>query len=679
MSRAVFVLVFDLTLDLNAKAFIDLQSDHRLKNFPKWMVKVSTFLGLNRKCKVYELDMTNLDFIMYWLSSIYAHTKENIQKDGAQTRQLSPPIFFVGTHKNSLPGGKSEKNAKIKEIFDTLRKMLSEKPYEKHIVARFYAIDNSLRNDGAMQELQIHILKVVEEQPYMNEHVPAPWMAFEYALEEKRQENVQWIDMAEASELATRCKVNAAELSTLLQFQHDTGNCVHFVNTAKADDPLNFCIILNQMWLNDIFKSVITIKPPQDQLALFRSSWDKLASEGLLDEKLARHVWREYEIDPNVLFGLMSKFDLLCEMQFPPEESARRLAEETRVFCLPCCLSETIEAPLLVKDGDCTIRFFVDFAGYLPCGLFFRLMVRAICFSQECGGRSGRDQHLSRYSAKFYIDQDHHLFIRIYTKDRSFLEVMVVRVAGDGDYPSPAVCQMIREFLMAALTDICKIWSKGVTFTFGIPCDQCEAETGRLHLHTFDDCIRASRVPCQERRMATERFQRLFVKGFDHVYIQEKKNFHMIQSLVIDLGTEQMRKFFLNQIQISRGDVGRYLINEQHGKFKGVRLFADQKLKMFRIDADITSFDITIMMLLIRHCCGIVCPDKFWTNPDKQDNSELANLVRIREYRNMNLAHHPNSRIPSNEFEDEWKKLTAIFQGVGVPIDDINTYRQIAV
>lgn len=45
--------------------------------------------------------MCTLDFMDYWLKTIYAHTSDNTNGSVHNTR-LSPPVFIVGTHRNSL-------------------------------------------------------------------------------------------------------------------------------------------------------------------------------------------------------------------------------------------------------------------------------------------------------------------------------------------------------------------------------------------------------------------------------------------------------------------------------------------------------------------------------------------------------------------------------------------------
>ena len=61
-------------------------------------------------------ELTWLEFINFWLCSIFAHAvapssvnSENTSK----TAQKSPPIFIVGTHRESMNGNAKEKKKKV--------------------------------------------------------------------------------------------------------------------------------------------------------------------------------------------------------------------------------------------------------------------------------------------------------------------------------------------------------------------------------------------------------------------------------------------------------------------------------------------------------------------------------------------------------------------------------------
>ena len=55
-------------------------------------------------CSQYEEDhseLSNLDYMDYWMNSIHAHTARNT-RESVDNTTLSPRIFIVGTHRNSL-------------------------------------------------------------------------------------------------------------------------------------------------------------------------------------------------------------------------------------------------------------------------------------------------------------------------------------------------------------------------------------------------------------------------------------------------------------------------------------------------------------------------------------------------------------------------------------------------
>lgn len=48
-----------------------------------------------------ENELSTLEYMDFWMRSIHAHAAENTSDDVDNTT-LSPPIFVVGTHRNSL-------------------------------------------------------------------------------------------------------------------------------------------------------------------------------------------------------------------------------------------------------------------------------------------------------------------------------------------------------------------------------------------------------------------------------------------------------------------------------------------------------------------------------------------------------------------------------------------------
>ena len=46
-------------------------------------------------------ELSSFDYMDYWMNSIHAHSAKNT-RDSVDNTTLSPPIFIVGTHRNSL-------------------------------------------------------------------------------------------------------------------------------------------------------------------------------------------------------------------------------------------------------------------------------------------------------------------------------------------------------------------------------------------------------------------------------------------------------------------------------------------------------------------------------------------------------------------------------------------------
>ncbi|XP_033118104.1 uncharacterized protein LOC117117779 [Anneissia japonica] len=179
------------------------------------------------------------------------------------------------------------------------------------------------------------------------------------------------------------------------------------------------------------------------------------------------------------------------------------------------------------------------------------------------------------------------------------------------------------------------------------------------------------------RNLCTERPMR----GFEQEKVEEIRNFQVILSVVVDVGTATMREYFLevaNQgktmqnkgAKLNKKDVGQYLMTENRkGSLKNVKIFPEQSKKMFTPTADIETFDISIMYLIIRNCCCSI-PYSFWKNPDR-----LTNLVHIHDYRNTKLAHSPDSRMSTKDFEIEWNKVRSMLHAAGASFNDIDKYK----
>eukprot|EP00057_Strongylocentrotus_purpuratus_P028958 XP_011683432.1 PREDICTED: uncharacterized protein LOC105447283 [Strongylocentrotus purpuratus] len=249
--RAIYVIVFDLSRSLDSVV----PPESRDKNYA--MAKG----GANS-------ELTYLEFINFWLCSIFAHAvapSSVRNKNTSKTAQKSPPILIVGTHRESVKGDAKEKKKRIGSAFEKIRKSIMKRPFECQVVPKYYAIENSLEDkDEELVALRRHIEEVAMEEPYMGEEIPLRWLLLEEAL---AADEINYMSLDQMKELTRSVGMESErELLTMLTFYHDLGYVVYYGGIGDQQSLLRDMVILNPQWLIDVFKQVITILDPAKRI-----------------------------------------------------------------------------------------------------------------------------------------------------------------------------------------------------------------------------------------------------------------------------------------------------------------------------------------------------------------------------------------------------------------------------
>ena len=63
-------------------------------------------------------ELSTLDYLHHWLSSVHAHASANT-RPSVDNETLSPPIFIVGTHRDSVHPDASERQKIVRACRDT--------------------------------------------------------------------------------------------------------------------------------------------------------------------------------------------------------------------------------------------------------------------------------------------------------------------------------------------------------------------------------------------------------------------------------------------------------------------------------------------------------------------------------------------------------------------------------
>ena len=151
---------------------------------------------------------------------------------------------------------------------------------------------------------------------------------------------------------------------------------------------------------------------------------------------------------------------------------------------------------------------------------------------------------------------------------------------------------------------------------------------------------------------------------------EEKSNGTKILRLLIDGGTYVSRKYF--DSFHPPGTLPQIISREKKKleKAKRKRLIRDdQWKKLFPSDGspNLEEFDITLWHFLIReiYLADEIDGSTWNTMPKESDQSPLANLIRIRCFRNE-INHSGSTAIPNDVFEDMWAKISSALVALGL-------------
>ena len=177
-------------------------------------------------------ELTNLDYLDFWMRSIHSHTANipdlSSNQQGSEdslitisinenynitfkNSSVSPPILLVGTNKNFISDSLNKEEL-IKQKFDKIKEFVAKKVYFKHIVEPYLAIDTTLVHDstGESQEAThksnevLALKKMIElaalNEPYMGEQRPLKWMKFEKSLEKLKTKNIFYASLSQVSQ-----------------------------------------------------------------------------------------------------------------------------------------------------------------------------------------------------------------------------------------------------------------------------------------------------------------------------------------------------------------------------------------------------------------------------------------------------------------------------------------------
>ncbi|XP_033107455.1 uncharacterized protein LOC117109294 [Anneissia japonica] len=619
-----------------------------------------------------KFSMTNLEMILFWMRSIFEHAVlPNIENKTIcfnDTEISSPPISLIATHKDQL--SKSEAETRIKTMYQTIFDAIKGTAYETHVDRTMYAVDNTAKIDEGIEKLKTNVGGYMKA---MARTVPTNWVDFQSKVQELGKRKLR-VSLEEITTVAIECGIAEDKLTTVLDYLNDTGTILY----SKTNEKLKNTVITNLHMMIDFLTKIITVVKPNDIdiWPTMMPMWNKLDNEGVLEEELLRHLWRlEIEKDAGnfeVFIELMKMFGLLFEKQMGAKQGYR-------TFIVPSRLQVKQESLEVKKDEKQTISIYVTPTDFLPDSIYNTLVVAFLDLMAVKGRHFGHVK-LFQNCSEFDVD-DNHLVnlgaVKIGNRHALKLEVSHRIKVDEHDEeealePHSSICMEVLNYLRQQLKTVYGT-IEGVGYELRVLCNVCDPTLRPLH--KLDERLKNSSLVCGRKLVATTRFKRLFSTGFDAKSAEEIIHFLALQTLIVGRGSKELREYFLAETKLSKHEVRTFLKSEREcGCLRDVD-FGDQTENIFSSADKFEAFDMKIMLKLIRYCCNSKYEEDFWKHPPADDNTKLANLVRIYHYKNTVLDSRYSNRVTKEEFEKLWNDLTKLFEGAGVPIEEIEKYR----
>ena len=161
---------------------------------------------------------------------------------------------------------------------------------------------------------------------------------------------------------------------------------------------------------------------------------------------------------------------------------------------------------------------------------------------------------------------------------------------------------------------------------------------------------------------------------------EEKTNGSKLSRLLIDGGTTVLRNVFNHYhspANLAADLNANYLII--YNLLRRRVLNGHQWDKLFPPGGampDSNTFDITLLFLLLTNICGLSPPPTGWhTKPPPSDNSDEANLARVKYFRNVLYGHVTSTGVDTHSFSALWQEISAVLVALGLQQSEIDRLR----
>ena len=388
--EAIYLLVVDLTKELSdrAQSFVKVDGHEE------------------EKVTSPESEDTNLDSIIRWMTLVHYIKQSEISL--ANTTHPLRSVLLVGTKADIVEGDPMNKmTLLVKKISGNSPSFLL-----KHITEDRFVVDNTRNGTSSdernqkqenqeIENLRAKILEIANNMPHTKKPIPLQWLSVELEIQEQLRKDVQYVSKRQfRHDIAEKCctRNEDEDVEGLLHFLRARGTIIYHVSPEDPDG----LVVLDPKWLIETICNIITATPTWTYKPEYQHHYDNLRDTGILSNELLDLACEKLSIDDikSALIFIMKKFNLIFEW---------KSKSGNLIYLVPCMLTQSKDVDPDTGDGPVPLCLRFDKIGYVPYGLFTRLVVLFGAWaSKQC---TAEQPDLSSNVATFFVDEKYRLHL----------------------------------------------------------------------------------------------------------------------------------------------------------------------------------------------------------------------------------------------------------------------------
>ena len=439
-----------------------------------------------------------LDHILNNLADLCLHQPHHELQRGSR-------IVLIGTHCDKISMCLANHRLSI------VAKAVQESPFRQYIVAaKFVVSSSSILERSNFDEIKRYLMELTHK--LCKHQIPLRWLYVIPKIKQFEKQRQYFITLDQLREISPKASAEEDDdFDQLLSFLTGSHVILHF----DLVHVLRNIIITSPSWFLKNIGTLLSLTSPhsmQINKNIPDELLDQLMSTGLLSEQLLNLIWEDVT-EKIELLNVMHKMELICCL---PASQQRPGSDSSDIGGMDGAISQ-IYVPALVEEEapsyihlECTadIRplYFRFKSGYIPLGLYYRLIARCILTYPQ-------NMKLYNTSACFMVDKNCMLVLSIKDNLISLMLQDTMRKTSVSSIDSPSVrasqsttltndiCLAVLMFVQAAIMDIIHQWVPQVDFDVCVPCHcmagSTSSKTHYVILNDSEEWMEAGVLICE--------------------------------------------------------------------------------------------------------------------------------------------------------------------------------------